>query len=151
MEATLVKPHPQNKRLAPMPLRLLVVEDHGDLARTLQAFFQLLGHQASFVKNAAGAVESCRGHTFDVLLSDISLPDGTGWELLQRLEADGNRPAVAIAMSGWSAAKDLARSKEVGFRMHLVKPFEPENLEKSLLEAASTLAGTDLTGKPLPS
>jgi CheY-like chemotaxis protein len=74
--------------------------------------------------------------TFDLLLSDISLPDGNGWELLRCLTDGGRRPWRAIAMSGRSSMADLARSQTAGFEQHLLKPVAPAIVETILLEAA---------------
>jgi CheY-like chemotaxis protein len=74
--------------------------------------------------------------TFDLLLSDISLPDGDGWELLRRLSYLGLRPRRAIAISGRCSIQDLARSQEAGFDHHFCKPVEMAVLEAILREAA---------------
>ena len=71
------------------------------------------------------------------ILSDISLPDGDGWDLLARLDARGRRPAHAFAMSGLGGAADQARSREAGFELHLIKPFAPEELENALCRVAT--------------
>ena len=113
-------------------LRLLVVEDQCDLRTALQTFFSLLGHQARFVENVASALQAAREESFDVLLSDIGLPDGDGWDLLHQLEETGHRPSCAIAMSGYCLAEDIAKSKAAGFALHLIKPFPPEELEQFL-------------------
>ncbi len=113
-------------------LRLLVVEDHGDLRTSLEAFFILLGYEARFVVNVAAALQAASEESFDLLLSDIGLPDGTGWDLLRQLNETARRPPYAIAMSGFCMAGDLAKSKAAGFSLHLVKPFPPEDLEKVL-------------------
>ena len=55
------------------------------------------------------------GTRFDLLLSDLRLPDGNGWDLLRRLEEAGCRPQRAIAISGWSSEIDVAKSKSAGF------------------------------------
>jgi two-component system CheB/CheR fusion protein len=73
----------------------------------------------------------------DVLISDIGLPDGDGWELMRRL--DGQRPVYAIAMSGRGLAGDHARSHAAGFRHHLVKPAGPEEIADLLERAAHEL------------
>ena len=72
---------------------------------------------------------------FDLLLSDIGLPDGTGWDLLRELRA-GARPIRAIAISGLGAPEDLERSESAGFSEHLVKPVAPEKLEEAVRKGA---------------
>ena len=113
-------------------LRLLVVEDHADLRAALGAFFEVLGHRARFVGDVASALRAADEEPFDVLLSDIGLPDGDGWSLLRQLEEAGRRPPLAIAMSGFGLDECVMRSKEAGFALHLTKPFAPENLIKAL-------------------
>ena len=73
----------------------------------------------------------------DVLISDIGLPDGNGWELMARLGDEA--PRYAIAMSGFGMSSDRQRSLGVGYRHHLLKPVEPNQLEGLLDEAAAEL------------
>jgi two-component system CheB/CheR fusion protein len=70
------------------------------------------------------------------MLSDISLPDGDGWELLRCLSEAGHRPWRAIAVSGQRSAEDLTRSKTAGFDHHLLKPVAAAILEVILRKAA---------------
>ena len=70
----------------------------------------------------------------DVIVSDIGLPDGDGWEMMQRLRLP--RPAYTIAMSGYGMEEDRERSLAAGFRHHLVKPMDIDKLESLLEEAA---------------
>ena len=113
-------------------LRLLVVEDHSDLRWALQAFVEALGYDARFVESAASALHAVREQPYDVLLCDIDLPDGNGWDLLKQMEADGHRPPHAIAMSVFNLGEDVARSITAGFVLHLFKPFPPGDLKKAL-------------------
>lgn len=117
------------------PLRLLVVEDHLDTRNGLELFLGMLGYELRFAVNVASALAAAGEEKFDVLLSDIGLPDGNGWELLRELDKRGRRPAVAIAMSGFNTDQDLACSRDAGFSMHLVKPFQPEKLAAALEQA----------------
>jgi two-component system, NtrC family, response regulator PilR len=64
---------------------------------------------------AALDLAATSGTRFDLLLSDLRLPDGNGWDLLRRLEEAGCRPQRAIAISGWSSEIDVAKSKSAGF------------------------------------
>ena len=113
-------------------VRLLVVEDRSDLRAALQSFFRLLGYRARFAEDVASALRAAGEESFDVLLSDIGLPDGTGWDLLRSLAETGRRPPYAIAMSGFGMEEDLAQSKAAGFAVHLVKPVSPEALLEAL-------------------
>ena len=123
---------------APGSLSILVVEDHPDSRRGLEMFLQLLGHQTKLAADLKEALQmAAAGSRFDLLLSDLRLPDGNGWDLLRRLEEAGWRPKHAIAISGWGSETDLAKSKNAGFQAHLIKPLAPEAL-KTTLEGVAT-------------
>ena len=131
---------PPNLQAAAAPvgaLHVLIVENHSDTRQGVRIFLGALGYQASGAETVAQALAMSEDMHFDVLLSDISLPDGDGWDLLARLAARGRRPAHAFAMSGLGGAVDQARSREAGFELHLVKPFAPEELEEALHRAAT--------------
>jgi CheY-like chemotaxis protein len=84
------------------PLHILVVEDHLDTLRMLELFLQALGHRTRVARNVqeALAIAANAEARFDLLLSDIKLPDRDGWELLGLLGQAGRMPQRAIAMSG---------------------------------------------------
>jgi CheY-like chemotaxis protein len=119
----------------PHTLRVLVVEDHPDTLRALEIFLRALGHRPELAQNMQQALQlgSDERQKFDLLLSDIRLPDGDGWELLLKLREQGCAPERAIALSGWSSQEDLMKSKAVGFEAHLIKPLMPAVLEAALL------------------
>ena len=121
-------------------LRLLVVEDHADMRNSLRVLFRMLGCTAHFSETLAAARAAVQAEPFDVLLSDINLPDGDGWDLLRELIASGHRPPTAIAMSGFGSDKDVIQSRAAGFEVHLVKPFSPEELHGILERAAAKLS-----------
>ncbi|MFN2476376.1 MAG: response regulator [Chthoniobacterales bacterium] len=107
--------------------RIFLVEDHADTARAISLYLRGLGHVVCVANNVQSARECARSADFDILLSDLGLPDGNGWDLLREL-----RPRTtfkAIAMSGYNTAEDVARSKAAGFVEHLAKPLVPEDLE----------------------
>jgi two-component system CheB/CheR fusion protein len=75
-----------------------------------------------------------------VLISDVGLPDGTGWDLLTRLREEKlPHPGFAVAASGFGSPADREQSKAAGFRHHLLKPFSPDDLDRLLEEAAREL------------
>jgi CheY-like chemotaxis protein len=119
-------------------LHILVVEDHADTRRGMELFLQALGHWTQVAGGVQAALDlvATSDTPFDLLLSDLRLPDGNGWDLLGRLEETGCRPQRAIAISGWSSETDMAKSKSAGFQGHLVKPVNPNTLEAVLAKAA---------------
>lgn len=118
-------------------LRILVVEDHADTLRGLELLLKRLGHQVTPANNMRTALKAANDAEFDLLLSDLGLPDGSGWELMGALEKSGRCPAQAVAMSGLCGFADKAKSRAAGFRAHWIKPFSPETLEAMLKTVAS--------------
>lgn len=120
----------------PRRLRIFVVENHEDTRVLLCILLEQMGHTVRTAATMDEALREIPRSDCDVLISDIGLPDGDGWELMRRLE---RRPRYAIAMSGLGMNGDRARSREVGFRHHLVKPTGPEQLAEILQSAAHEL------------
>jgi two-component system CheB/CheR fusion protein len=116
------------------PLRIFVVENHADTLKYLRMYLEQLGHEVASARSMSEALKTLPDADLDVLISDIGLPDGNGWELLRRAHFD--HPVYAIAMSGFGMNADRVRSKEAGFRHHLLKPFVPDELDSMLEEAA---------------
>ena len=119
-------------------LRIFIVENHDDTRFLLGLLLEQLGHSVQAVATMSEALDDAVSGDFDVLISDIGLPDGDGWELLASL---GERaPPYAIAMSGFGMASDRQKSLAVGYRHHLLKPIEPNQLEQFLDEATSEIS-----------
>jgi CheY-like chemotaxis protein len=111
-------------------LRIFVVEDHPDTLAYLKIYLESLGHTVCHCGSLAHALEQIPRSDCDLLLSDVGLPDGTGWELLERLKSEGrSHPPVAIAMSGYGRLADQQRSQRAGFCQHLIKPFDLDRFE----------------------
>ena len=123
---------------ASRPLTIFIVENHDDTRFLLGLLLEQLGHTVHSAANVTQALEQIPGYACDVLISDIGLPDGNGWELLTSLGED--RPPYAIAMSGFGMTSDRQRSLAAGFQHHLLKPVEPNHLERLLEEAANATA-----------
>lgn len=115
-------------------LRLIVVEDHAESADGLKKFLNAVGYRVFVATDMTSALSLASTVEFDVLLSDLALPDGNGWELLKRLSAE--RQIRAIAFSGHNSPDDLQRSAEAGFIEHLSKPLCPERLCAAIDRAA---------------
>jgi signal transduction histidine kinase len=117
--------------------RILLVEDHEDSAATLAMVLKIQGYRvklARTVAEARGKVGDC-----DVLVSDISLPDGSGLDLLREARRHGD--VKAIAVSGYGTEEDVRRSAEAGFAEHLVKPFDPERLIEAIERLGAPVVG----------
>jgi len=122
-------------------LRIVVVENHEDTRFLLQLLLEQLGHSVVTAATLAEALAVIPGSRADLLISDIGLPDGNGWDLLAQL-GDAT-PPYAIAMSGFGQISDRQRSLAAGYRHHLLKPVEPNRLEALLDEAAREVVRND--------
>ena len=97
-------------------------------------FLEAQGHSVVTALDMKSALKEGPVASFDVLISDIGLPDGDGWELVRRLRE--KVPGLkAIAMSGYGQRADLDKSRASGFAAHLIKPFGPAELEVALKKA----------------
>jgi PAS domain S-box-containing protein len=123
------------------PLRVLLVEDHGDAVTTLVDIFELHGHQVETAGDVATALAIAARGDFDVLVSDLGLPDGSGLDLVHALRSRGDR-LPALALSGYGQETDLQRSRAAGFHAHLVKPVDPAHLLETMETVASGTVGT---------
>ena len=111
-------------------LRVLLVEDHADTARVLSRLLCASGHSVSTAGNAAAALELAGREEFDVMVSDIGLPDATGYDLMRQIKAI--YPIKGIAMTGYGMDEDLRKSCEAGFSDHITKPATIAQIERSI-------------------
>ncbi|HTI72936.1 MAG TPA: response regulator [Candidatus Limnocylindria bacterium] len=107
-------------------VRLLVVEDHADTSRSLVGSLTRHGYIVTIAKDATTALALAARHRFDLLVSDIGLPDMNGTELMRQLGALYGMPGVAV--SGYGMEDDIRLSYEAGFSEHLVKPISTSHL-----------------------
>ncbi len=118
-------------------LRLLVVEDHRDTLSTLERLLTRRGYIVRTAGSIAESLEVAREYEFDVLVSDIGLPDGRGTELLQQMSTLRGKRPPSIAMSGFGMEEDLERSRQAGFAEHLTKPVEFPSLHQAIVRLAA--------------
>jgi len=123
--AQLSTPVPESR-----PLRILLVDDHQDTCVALERLLVRRGHLVAAAHNVRSAMEAAAHNSFDLLISDIALPDGSGTELMSYLHAMARIPGIAI--SGFGMNGDVQKSLEAGFVEHLVKPVKMENLEAAI-------------------
>ena len=116
-------------------LRLLLVDDHSDTRVVLSRLLSKSGHEVVTADSAQNALEILNGHRFDALISDIGLPETSGYELVR--EAKRRQPLKGIALSGLGMDEDVRRSVNAGFDHHLTKPINFQELQ-SVLEKISS-------------
>jgi two-component system CheB/CheR fusion protein len=117
--------------------QILVIEDHRDIAFLLKIVLERNGYSVRVALTVQSAECFFAEQPFDLIISDIMLPDGTGWELLPRLRE--LRPVRAIAISALASSEDVARSLRAGFLRHLTKPVSSAEL---YLTVSEVLAGS---------
>lgn len=118
---------------------ILVVEDHDDTRRALSRVLQRRGFDVLAAGSVAAAVKQFSANAPDLVICDIGLSDGTGWDLMKKLHQQG--PVRAIAMSGYGMDHDVQKSREAGFVRHLTKPINISSLESTI--AATLLEAPD--------
>ncbi len=126
---------------APASLRILLVEDHADTAHVMQRLLRASGHQVALAGTVARALDAALAEPFDVIVSDLGLPDGTGLDFISELRRRRPDAAPAIALTGFGMEDDVIRTQAAGFATHLTKPVDPEHLERVILATVKAPAG----------
>ena len=124
-------------------VRILLVEDHEDTNRSLTRMLRRRGYEVHPANDIRSALDIAMRKQFDVLVSDIGLPDGSGIDLLKALRA--KRDVFGIALSGYGMEEDIRRSGEAGFSHHLVKPVDLNKLDSIIQEMSLPVGSTLLT------
>jgi len=110
--------------------RLLLVDDHADTCTGMKLMLERRGYDITVAHSAGQAVEKAREQDFDLLISDIGLPDRSGYELMSELrESKGLR---GIALSGFGMDTDIDKARQAGFSEHLTKPINFDRLEEAI-------------------
>ena len=119
-------------------LNILVVENHDDTLEALKMYLELDGHIVQTATTMQEALGVAAQHQFDLVMTDIGLPDGDGWDLMRQLRERG--PVRAIAMTGYGWKEDVEKSRAVGFAAHLLKPLKVDHLEAALRRMEKEIA-----------
>jgi PAS domain S-box-containing protein len=127
-------------------LKILLLEDNKDTLRYLALVLRKHGHEVRTAENLAAARAAAVAQEFDLLLSDIELPDGTGLELMREL--GGGRGVPGIAMSGFGSEEDIRLSRAAGFATHLTKPIDAGQLEDAIRRFAPAPGRAFVTPAP---
>jgi signal transduction histidine kinase len=110
--------------------RVLLVDDHYDTCIGMKRMLERHGYEITVAHSVEQAVEKMRTQDFDLLISDIGLPDRSGYELMRQVRLKKDLPAIAL--SGFGSEQDVNQAREAGFSEHLTKPINFERLEKTI-------------------
>ncbi|HEY1790418.1 MAG TPA: PAS domain S-box protein [Verrucomicrobiae bacterium] len=124
---------PSNGGKAHHHANILLVEDHEPTRSTLAQILERRHHKVVIAATAREAMIMAEKGHFDLVISDIGLPDGNGYDLFKKIR-DKSPVIKGIALSGYGMESDLVRSRITGFQAHLVKPVKIEALEEALEE-----------------
>ena len=127
---------PRMEKRSPLgTVRILLVDDHVDTCAVMEKLLLARGHTVTVAHDMKSALEKAHIAPFDLLISDVGLPDGSGMELMAKLSAKSR--LLGIAMSGFGTNADIQKSLEAGFSQHLVKPVTMEGLDAAVEAVAN--------------
>jgi DNA-binding response OmpR family regulator len=111
---------------------VLVVEDDANAAGALRVLFEETGHRVTVVHSVSGAVGAVEADTPDLVLLDLTLPDGDGLDVLARLRTSGARVGTVVALTGHEGPKIIAECRAAGCAEVLTKPVPIREILKRL-------------------
>lgn len=116
--------------------RILLVEDHATTAALMARLLRRRGHEVELAHTKADAIALGGAQEFDIVISDLGLPDGSGHEVMEALRSHSQ--VFGIALSGYGMEADLDRSTAAGFQLHLTKPVDAQKLYDAVEAVRST-------------
>jgi PAS domain S-box-containing protein len=116
-------------------LSILLVEDHDASLAVMTRLLRVMGHQVATAGSVATALAAANRDAFDLIISDLGLPDGSGLDVIRQLRQ--NYAGRAIALTGYGMDGDIAASREAGFAEHLTKPVDVAALAAAIGRVAS--------------
>ncbi|MEK6336895.1 MAG: ATP-binding protein [Acidobacteriota bacterium] len=141
---TIRLPLKQQAELEPLPtsgivkgrlagMNVLMIDDSEDTIAMLKILLEIDGATVTSARNGGEALRIAAAANFDVILSDISMPEMDGFEFLRRLrQIPGRTDVPVLALTGFGQAEDIARADAAGFASHLTKPLEVDGLTEIL-------------------
>jgi DNA-binding response OmpR family regulator len=114
----------------PDSLKILLVEDHEDTLRLMARLLRHLGYTVETAATLCDARACAAKQQFELMISDLGLPDGSGADLMRELSAQ--QGVKGIALTGFDSADDVDHAFKSGFSSHLTKPVDLEKLESAI-------------------
>jgi CheY-like chemotaxis protein len=134
---------PEQSRVVPrshrQAFRILVVDDYPDTAETMATLLRFYGYEVGTAFDGQLALQAARANQPDVVLLDISMPGMNGYEVARRLRRMFGDAVWLIAITSHGFEDDRRRCLEAGFDRHMLKPADPNEIEKLLGQLASSL------------
>jgi len=140
LPATLPGADPPSRRV-----RILLVDDNQDTLNYLSTLLTRKGHDVSSASDMASSLRLAAAADFDLLISDIELPDGSGLELMRTIRS--SRSVLGIALSGFGSLDDVEQSHAAGFALHLTKPVDFRRLEQAIQQVAANAPAESLASR----
>jgi PAS domain S-box-containing protein len=116
-------------------LSVLMIEDHEDTALVMARLIEDMGHRVVPANSVASAIDVLTRQKFDLIISDIGLPDGNGISLIHAVRAFCDAPAIAL--TGYGMHEDVERCLQAGFNRHVTKPVTLEALRQIIAEVSA--------------
>ena len=117
--------------------RILLVEDHPTTATLMARLLRKRGHRVELASTQADAITLGLREEFDIVISDLGLPDGTGYEVMEALRSKSG--VVGIALTGYGMEADVAQTMKAGFQFHLTKPVDAQKLYRAIEQIGAPL------------
>jgi DNA-binding response OmpR family regulator len=114
--------------------KILLVDDHEDTCTGMRMILERRGYRVKVAHDVQGALAVAEDYPFELIISDLGLPDGTGFDLMKELRRRRGDSIRGVALSGFGMESDIDRSMEAGFEEHLIKPVNLERLGEILRE-----------------
>jgi signal transduction histidine kinase len=128
--ARAASPNDRDKKALAGKGHLLVVDDHHDTCIGMKMLLERRGYRITLAHTADQAIAKAQQEKFDLLISDIGLPDRSGYELMQELRAKSS--LRGIALSGFGMENDISKARAAGFSEHLTKPINFDRLDEAI-------------------
>jgi CheY-like chemotaxis protein len=120
-----------------VPRRILIADDNQDALDTLALLLEVDGHEVRKAADGGAALRVANQWRPELIFLDIGMPVMDGYATARSIRAESwGKGIVLIALSGWGQREDMARSREAGFDLHLVKPVSADAIAKVLSDYA---------------
>jgi len=121
---------PMTTTASPITARILLIEDHAETARIMARVLEHMGYKVTVANTKADGLSAASSQPFDLIISDLGLPDGSGLDLMRHLRQSLSTPAIAL--TGYGQETDQAAARDAGFNEHLIKPVNMDQLAAAI-------------------